>query len=469
MKKMIAAALCLLLMLPLFPAPAAGEGATIEGEYSGWIFSVEGGGESRLMSACSGVEALWPELGIYYADSLDRVNALSGGGTVRVEPNYRVYLDSSDTEEEVASNDWVLEAVSARSAWDWGLDGSGVRVGIIDSGIDADHEGLEGVSVAAGWNYLSDTGDVADDVDHGTFVAGVLAAREGAVEGVRGIAQGVTLVPLKCFSSTDVTAVSHIIRAVREAVDTFQCDVINMSFCMGSYSELLEEALDYAAEQGTVLVASAGNYGSRTKYYPAAFDCVIGVGSVDETLERSTFSQYNSSVHVTAPGGTMAGLAVGGGSRTDAGTSFSAPAVAALAALMLQADGTLTPAEISSLLATTSADLGDEGYDVYYGYGLARADGLLGGLAVLRPLTLTVEEGVLTLFGWGASAPTDLTVAAAYREDGKMLDCITPTGLPVLNEAWTLPEGTARVSFFALASDTLAPRQGGAEWPADPE
>ena len=111
----------------------------------------------------------------------------------------------------------------------------------------------------------------------------------------------VRLVPLKCFDDK-TTNVSVICKAIYGAVDDFGCDVINMSFGLMEDSIALKEAIDYAAGKGVIIVAAVGNDGTEELCYPAAYDNVIGVGSVDKNEGVSSVSQHNKSVFITAPG-----------------------------------------------------------------------------------------------------------------------------------------------------------------------
>ncbi|MBQ7758392.1 MAG: S8 family serine peptidase [Anaerotignum sp.] len=180
-------------------------------------------------------------------------------------------------------------------------------------------------------------------------------------------------------------------------MDEYDCDIINMSFGEGIPSTVFMEAVEYAYEKGVIMVAAVGNYGSKTELFPAAFDEVIGVGAVGAEKEWCDFSQYNESVFITAPGDLMvtAEKTASDAYETDReGTSFSSPCVAAIAALALQVDNTLTPTEFRDLLKETAEDLGDAGYDIYYGHGLADIEALLKALEVSLGSCYSQREGL---------------------------------------------------------------------------
>ena len=123
-----------------------------------------------------------------------------------------------------------------------------------------------------------------------------------------------------------------------------------------------------------IVVCSTGNDGSTTLYYPGALEDTIGVGSINKAMERSSFSHRNKSIFVVAPGEDVVSLNTKNGAvRTSSGTSFSAPFVTGLAALLKEAHPGMTTADFKEILMQSCLDLGDEGYDLEYGYGLIQA------------------------------------------------------------------------------------------------
>lgn len=284
------------------------------------------------------------------AEELDEY--LDAGVVAEYEPNHKV---------ELFGENWNLDAVNCNFAWELGCFGNEVRIGVVDSGLYPFPE-LEG-NVLVGKNYLDGSTNTVDDVGHGTFVTGIIASES------HGIAYKSKIVPLKCFEKERDTYVSDLLDAIYDAIDIYDCDVINMSFGIQADSSQFKRALTYATNHGAIVVAAVGNEGNTTLYYPAGYDNVVGVGSVDKSNEKSWFSQYNKSVFVTAPGEELKSLSAPGYSGS-AGTSFAAPHVTALAAVAKCIDKDITAAEFMNLLAITSKDLGDAGYDNSFGYGL---------------------------------------------------------------------------------------------------
>ena len=167
-------------------------------------------------------------------------------------------------------------------------------------------------------------------------------------------------------------SVSKILEAIGYAIEQ-NVDVISMSFGGESKATILplETALKKAEEKGILLVGSAGNYGLSSYIYPASFDCVISVASIDESGLRSSFSRYNDKLFVTAPGGNIksTGYLSSNLYRTDGGTSFSAPIVSAMGAIAKQVNKSITNDGFKELLKASVVDKGAIGFDNYYGYG----------------------------------------------------------------------------------------------------
>ena len=263
---------------------------------------------------------------------------------------------------------WNLDMVGAEKAFQRGFLGAGVRVGVLDSGVNA-HPDLEG-RLLAGHNYMvdaSDPDDTSDSYGHGTRVAGLVAAV--GEDGYIGTAPGAQIVPLKVTDGKSVK-ISAVCRAIYGGVDDYGCAVLNMSLGVLTDYESLKEAVEYAEAHGVVVVSAAGNGGSASLFYPAAYDTVIGVGAVDRNGALYTRSNHNESVLLTAPGVEVRTPAGPGGYTLSTGTSFAVPQVSGAAAVLLGADPGMTPATVRDLLAQTAADRGAEGYDEYYGYGV---------------------------------------------------------------------------------------------------
>lgn len=424
MKRRTALIIVLALIFASASLPAFSFAATSEETQScdAWIVQLS----SPLPSALGGedgdspVEPVHEGQKLYLVTDPELLEMLQEEGMVDwAEPDMEVELFADgETAVEISPVQWPLDMLNIPRADALGCYGQGVRVAVIDSGCAA-HKELSH-ALLPGHNFITGTDDVTDNIGHGTFVSGLISAADDGV-GAIGAAPEAKIVPLKCFDTGYSTRVSVLTEAIYAAVDEYGCNVLNMSFGLKSYSKTLDTAITYAEEKGAVCVASAGNYGNATLYYPAALPNVIGVGSVDSDEAVSSFSQRNESLTVMAPGRGVYSLTAGGDYTTKNGTSFSAPLVSALCARLLAADDSLTPRELMQLLTATAKDLGSEGYDTDYGYGLAdlesAMDLMLGGREVfLSPFRVVGDDVFITLLNNGSEKLVGQCLLTRYRE-----------------------------------------------------
>lgn len=268
--------------------------------------------------------------------------------------------------------------------WEQGFDGAGVTVAVIDTGAFTRHEEFREGGVLPVVNMLR-FGRFDPDEDgngHGTFITGMLAAARGNGTGIAGMVDGAAILPFKCFMRSGETDLDYVVRAVYSAVDDYGCDVINISLGMDEDVDALRLAVGHAVENGAIVVAPVGNDGTSALNYPAAYDGVVGVGSVDAENRVSAFSQRNGSVFVVAPGEAL----VSTGTQNPrayvewSGTSFACVHATALAAVAKQYDKSVDAARFMELLRQSAVDLGPEGYDEDYGWGLLSAAAFLEAL-----------------------------------------------------------------------------------------
>ncbi|MFC9398812.1 type VII secretion-associated serine protease mycosin [Streptomyces sp. NPDC057027] len=249
---------------------------------------------------------------------------------------------------------WPLQRVLLDELWQ-DTKGKGVRVAVIDTGVDDVNRQLsEAVDAKAGKDYLKPdpknpsfgdekrgkTDGTVDEVGHGTKVAGIIAARPRKGTGFVGLAPEATIIPIRQNDEKNSGKSDTMALAITYAVDKAGADVINISQDTTqplSLDSPMAKAVAHAIEKGVVVVASAGNDGmdgARKKTYPAAFPGVLAVASSDRNNERAAFSQSGPMVGVAAPGVDVVSTVPGGGQCVDNGTSFSAPYVAGVAALL---------------------------------------------------------------------------------------------------------------------------------------
>lgn len=500
LKRFAAFAVAFLMLLGTAPALAADETAAEEGAFSGYLFKLkedlpvvslmaEEGGDLP-----EGIEAL--SFGYYKADSFDTLAAYTQTDWLEiVEPDYLVELmetalpgpptDPYYTDKK----QWNLDELNLGYAWEQGITGRGVLIGIVDSGLVVDHEDMDydAVHLEPGRNFrdkVMDTTDTTDQQGHGSMVAGIIGATTNNGKGIAGIAPGAKIMPLKCFgTASEETPTRYVGEAIRWGTDQ-GCDILNLSLGVFNSTTYLRTAVEYALERGVIVIAAAGNGdksdSSSNKYtkdcYPASYEGVISVAALDENMVRADYSQTNKGVDVTAPGSQILGLSdtVKDGYNASNGTSFSCPTVAAIAALVKEVDPNLTGERLMELIRTTSTKVGEvdgTGRNNDTGYGLIHAEALLKAAvgqpwseAHLRANGVVVSSGNLrTTLAEGGHV---LAVAAGYDESGRMLGAGIATGTVSSGGSVSLEEIVIdlavlpkTVTLFLLDKETWAPME----------
>jgi thermitase len=313
--------------------------------------------------------------------------ALNRSGAVQyAEPDYLMHALATPN-DPLFGQLYGLAEMQASAGWDAaGLasfpSGNGVKVGIVDTGIDANHEDLVGQTADCagvksfgilGGLFGADptivVGNCVDDNDHGTHVAGTVAAIANNGKGVAGVAFNSRLSICKALSSSGSGAISGVANCIRWAAQ--QGDkVISMSLG-GAASTTLQQAVQAAWNNGNgaVVVAAAGNDGNSTVSYPAGYPEVVSVAAVDSSEAHASFSNANSDVEVSAAGVNVLSTKRGGGYVQFSGTSMATPHAAGVAALIAFHNPTWTGAQVRSKLDAATDDLGTPGRDSTYGFG----------------------------------------------------------------------------------------------------
>lgn len=282
---------------------------------------------------------------------------------------------------------WGVDRINAEIVWGDSEDatsvvlgnnaGQGVKVAILDTGIDIDHPDL---IVAGGANVLGPfrTNEYDDDNGHGTHVAGIVAARDNEI-GVVGVAPEVSLYAVKAFNRKGIGFVSDIVDGLNWIIEN-NIQVVNMSFGELGDNASLRDAIQRAYGAGIVMVAAAGNDGDAFIYYPARYPQTIAVSATDRYDQLASFSSYATDVNqaeqinlLAAPGKDINSTWKGGGYYVGSGTSMATPHVVGTAALVI-ASGVSNVDEVMNILKGTAEDLGATGIDPYFGYGLVDAE-----------------------------------------------------------------------------------------------
>jgi subtilisin len=228
---------------------------------------------------------------------------------------------------------WGVARVNAPAAWPRGK-GAGIKVAVVDTGIDCGHPDLR-CDYALGTNIVDPGVAPLDDNEHGSHVSGTIAGR-GLSGGPLGIAPEAVLVPVKVLDRSGSGRLSDIVKGISWAAE-HGADVINLSLGGDVKSAAMERAVKNALQKGIVIVAAAGNSGpsSDTVGFPAGYPGVIAVAASDKKDVVAPFSSRGSAVAFIAPGVKILST-VPGGYAILSGTSMASPHVAGLAALALE-------------------------------------------------------------------------------------------------------------------------------------
>ncbi len=319
---------------------------------------------------------------------------------------------------------WGMTMIHSRAAQAKNSGKAQVRVGVVDSGVDGNHQDFEDVNgnsnvdCAHGADFTAEGPGIGnplacvDNNFHGTHVAGIIAARRNGI-GVVGVAPNVTIVPIKVCDANGSCYVSDVVQGLTYAGD-LKLNVINMSFFVDdnslnestefkcqtdatqrSYLDSIERALHYARSQGVSLISALGNSdqnlasppgGKNCKTVPAMSSGVTGTVSLGQASDKASYSSWGKGfADVAAPGGNDqvgAGCAneilstVPGGWGCFQGTSMASPHTVGVAALIISQFGKnksgtwfMDPDRVAKILRTTTIDIGTKGYDKCYGYG----------------------------------------------------------------------------------------------------
>ncbi|MFB7374483.1 type VII secretion-associated serine protease mycosin [Streptomyces sp. NPDC056222] len=306
---------------------------------------------------------------------------------------------------------WSLQRVLLDELWQ-DTKGKGIRVAVIDTGVDDVNPQLKtAVDAKAGKDYLKPDKDnpgpgdeqrgktdgTVDEVGHGTKVAGIVAARPRSGTGFVGLAPEATIIPIRQNdeknsgkSDTMALAIDHAVAKGAHVINISQ-DTAQIQ----SPDSAMAKAVARALEKNVVVVASAGNDGMDGKLkftYPAAFPGVLAVASSDRNNERAPFSQSGTMVGVAAPGVDMVSTVPGGGQCVDNGTSFSAPYVSGVAALLRAKHPDWKPAQVVARIEQTAVR-SVNGRDNHVGWGVVDPVRALADGPEPQPMAPTEDPG----------------------------------------------------------------------------
>jgi thermitase len=286
-----------------------------------------------------------------------------------VEPNMKVQAQFLP-DDPYWSMQWGPQKIGADWAWNTTVGDHSTLVAVVDTGIFYSHEDIAPNYVALGFDWVNNDTDPVDDYGHGTHCAGIIAAASNNSAGIAGLAQ-VGVMAEKVLDAYGWGYEDWVAQGIVHATDC-GAKIISMSIGGWGDSELIHEAIKYAYDAGVLVIAAAGNDNSNVKPYPAGYDEVIAVAATDQNDQKASFSNWGDWIELSAPGVDIYST-VPWGYEPWSGTSMACPHVAGVAALVWSEYPNRTRDWVRSWLRYSADDLGDVGFDSYYGYGRVNA------------------------------------------------------------------------------------------------
>jgi subtilisin len=320
-----------------------------------------------------------------------------------IEPD--VMIQATDAE---LTNSWGVEHIGAGAVQESGNKGTGVKVAIIDTGIDYDNPEFTG-RYAGGYDFVNGDNYPIDDNGHGTHVAGIIAAADDG-SGVVGVAPEAEIYALKVLDKNGSGSFFDVIAALDWVCGDYgsppRAYITNNSYGSTGYpGSLVQQAFDFSNSLWGVLnIAAAGNSGTLNGIgdnveYPGRFASVVAVAATDRNDVRGYFSSTGPDVEMAAPGVSINSTVLNGKYETWSGTSMASPHVTGAAALVIASgiqddnrDGFIND-EIRQRLVNSTLDLGASGRDIQYGWGLINAAAAAGvNNPPAQPQSVTVSK-----------------------------------------------------------------------------
>jgi thermitase len=391
-----------------------------------------------------------------------------------VEPNMKMQTQWVPNDPSW-SLQWGPQKVEADWAWNTTTGDSSVLVAVVDTGIDYSHAELTANYVPLGFDWVNNDNDPIDDCGHGTHCAGIIAAAINNGIGIAGLAQ-VRIMAEKVLDYSGWGYDDWVANGIIHAVDQ-GARIISMSLGGSGDSQLIHDAVKYAYSAGVLVIAAAGNDNTNMKSYPAAYDEVVAVAATDQNDFKAGFSNWGDWIELAAPGvniySTLPTYQVylnnlGYSMYYDylSGTSMACPHVAGVAALVWSHHPAKSSVWIRQWLHYTADDLGDPGFDQYYGYGRIDARNAVEQAPPTHELIMSswvtppyVEPGTTglvnaTVLNFGESDETDVTVELLANDSvisDTLIDFVPSGGLAVASLTWSpTVEGSYNVSAYVI-------------------
>ncbi len=450
-------------------------------------------GSAALQSVTTGAPIEWS---LEMETCLAALRAEARPGVRAASPNWLRFATASlEPNDPHYRLQWHYAQLRMDQAWDETTGSSSVVVAVIDTGIVSSHPEFSG-RLVQGFDFISsasrardgngidndpeDAGDLSQPPNsswHGTHVAGTIGARSNNGSGVAGMDWNCKLMALRALGQGGGTS-ADIMEAVKyaaglpnasgttpqgPAVPRGRADVLNMSLGGPSSSSVEQQIYADARNAGLFVVCAAGNDATSTPGYPASYPTNLSVGAVRFDLGLAPYSNTGPTVDVVAPGGDLSvdqnGDNYGDGVLScsvdvnrnpifvfENGTSMACPHVAGLASLLLAIDGTLTPAQLESLITTNARDLGAAGRDDTFGFGL------IDPVAALRDAANSFPTGpLLRVNPGGVNLGTSSTTAQVALVNDGAGTLAVDVGTSAIGYTAGEPTGWLAATFVAAA------------------
>jgi subtilisin family serine protease len=286
-------------------------------------------------------------------------------------PNDPYFAQQDNLYNTGQGNGVVGADVNALLAWELQTGSADVVVAVVDTGVAAHHPDLQGKLLSAiDYDFLDNDANPQDTYDHGTRVAGIIAANSNNGVGIAGVCWFCRLLPLRVGTSVIHLASLEVAEAIFYAA-ALKVDVINMSLG-GQCSNLWIDVVNYAYARDVVMVAAAGNV-VEFVVYPARFQRVIAVSAVNNRDLFSLFSSFGPELDISAPGEEVLVTDAKGSISRGTGSSYAAAHTSGIVGLLRSTNPGLTNSQIAQILRASAVDLGPAGFDPLYGYGRVNA------------------------------------------------------------------------------------------------
>ncbi len=302
------------------------------------------------------------------------------------------------------SSSWGVQYIGSQPVHNQNIIGAGVKIAVLDTGIDYNHPDLAG-NYKGGYDFVNNDPDPWDDnclsyfkTCHGTHVSGTIAAEHNGI-GVVGVAPGSSIYAVKVLDVGGFGAASLVVSGIEWAKNNGM-NIISMSLGSTENNTAVLDAVNAAYDSGILLVAAGGNTGGGPVSYPAAYDSVIAVTAIDQNGQKASFSPIDQKIEVAAPGVSIYST-VQSGYGLLSGTSMAVPHVTGLAALIfstnypdVNGDGKRDNKDVREIIRNTAFDAGIPGKDDVYGYGIVDVSRALLGISAYADLLITKDDGV---------------------------------------------------------------------------